>query len=433
MKLERSTPLLVLFGILAALAIWAQNAIIPFTTPRWGLFDYQLDLDVYRAGARAVLDGEPLYRVKLLGQMDYTYAPISIPFLIPFAWMSAQAAHTVWVIGIFAALYGVIMLGFRSLGHRSTWRLRGIAASLVIISTLLEPVRSTIWFGQINVFLMLLILWDLLRDEKSVLRGAGTGLAAGIKLTPLLFAVYLVAIRQWKAAATLAGGFAATIAVGFAVLPRDSWDYWTGTLFDADRVAAPQTTGNQSIRGALANLGHTDTPSTLAWLVLAGLVALLGLGAAVLAHRHGQELLALSLVGMTSCAVSPVAWGHHWVWLLPLLIVALHLLLTLPGVLARGLVGAGIVGGFLLAFPWRRYISHAIWYVNESVPDAQLTGLFMRPRGHWYWCFTVQPYNLILVAVAVAVIVVYGLRDRSWRVPGRGRAQPSDDAVGPRR
>ncbi|MFC0313416.1 glycosyltransferase 87 family protein [Gordonia phosphorivorans] len=425
MKLERSTPLLVVFGVLAALAMWAQHAIIPLTQPHWGLFDYQFDLDVYRAGAQAVLDGDDLYRVKLLGQMDFTYAPISIPFFIPMALLSTGLAHVLWSAGVLVALYGVIVLGFRSLGHRATWRLHLIAVFLVVISLLLEPIRTTIWFGQINVFLMLAILWDLLRGEDSRLRGAATGLAAGIKLTPLLFAVYLLAIRQWRASATLVGAFAATIAVGFAIMPRASWDYWTDTLFDSDRVASPQTAGNQSIRGALANLGHTDHPSTLAWLALSAVVALLGLGAAVLAHRHGSELLALSLVGMTSCAVSPVSWGHHWVWLLPLLIVAIHLVLTLPSVLGRGLVGAAMIGGFAISVAWRHHLAHPIWYVNRAVDEAYLTGMFFKGVGHWYRFFTVQPYNVILVVTAVAVIVVYGF--------GVGRSTPPADAVTGRR
>ncbi len=425
MKLERSTPLLVVFGVLGALAVWAQNAIIPFAMPQWGLFDYQFDLDVYRAGAQAVLDGQDLYRVKLLGQMDFTYAPIAIPFFIPFAWLPTGAAHLLWIIGVFVALYAVIMLSFASLGHERTWRLRGIAVALVAISVLLEPVRTTIWFGQINVFLMLVILWDLLRGPESRLRGAATGLAAGIKLTPLLFVVYLAAIRQWRAAATVAGSFVATIAVGFVLMPRNSWDYWTETLFDADRVASPQTTGNQSIRGALANLGHTDHPSTLLWLLLAGAVGLLALAAVVLAHRHGQELLALSLVGMTSCAISPVAWGHHWVWLVPLLIVGLHLLFTLPSAAGRTLVGLAIVGGFALATAWREHVDFPIWYVNQSVSEAYLTGLFLKGRDHWYWFFTVQPYTIILVVVSVAVLAVYGPRDIRARA-ARDRAVGAD-------
>ena len=35
------------FLLLAVLALWLQDVIVPYTTPFWGLFDNQLDLDVY--------------------------------------------------------------------------------------------------------------------------------------------------------------------------------------------------------------------------------------------------------------------------------------------------------------------------------------------------------------------------------------------------
>ena len=44
-----------------------------------------------------------------------------------------------------------------------------------------------------------------------------------------------------------------SVLLGFAILPSTSWDYWTSKLRDPDRVGTPQTPGNQSIRGLLAN------------------------------------------------------------------------------------------------------------------------------------------------------------------------------------
>ena len=61
--------------VLAIIALWLQDVIVPYSMPFWGLFDNQLDLDVYRAGADRPRRRHKLYDVKLLGQMDYTYAP----------------------------------------------------------------------------------------------------------------------------------------------------------------------------------------------------------------------------------------------------------------------------------------------------------------------------------------------------------------------
>ncbi|MFW0793463.1 glycosyltransferase 87 family protein [Gordonia sp. CPCC 205515] len=407
MNRSRSALIAAVFVVIGLIAIWLQNVVVPFSTPFWGLFGNQLDLDVYRAGAQTVLDGGSLYDAKLLGQMDYTYAPISILIFIPFAWVPFEVARVIWSVGILLALYLIIMLSFRSLGRRASWPLRVIALSLVAVVILLEPVRTTIWYGQINVFLLLLIVADLARPEHSRLRGVGTGIAAGIKLTPLIFVLYLAVLRQWRSMVGVIAGFVGTVVVGFLILPSGSWSYWTDKLFDPDRVGAPQTVGNQSLRGWLANLMHTDTPNGLLWVVLAVAALVAGMYAAVLAHRHGQELLAITVVGLTACAISPVSWGHHWVWMVPLVVIGVHLLLT-PGrrALTYGLLVAGLLGMMLVAFSWRTYLAHPIWFVNRTVPDAYLIGLFFKHGITWLEWFTVYPYNVVFIVTVASTILV---------------------------
>lgn len=400
--------------MLALVALWLQDVIVPYSMPFWGLFDNQLDLDVYRAGAQTVLDGQKLYDVKLLGQMDYTYAPISIPFFIPFALMSFSAARIVWSAGIIVALYLVIMLSFRVLGRRPSWQLRVISGSLVAIVMLLEPVRTTIWYGQINVFLMLLVLADLTRTpdltgaRESRWRGAATGLAAGIKMTPLIFGLYLAIVGRWRAVAGLVAGFAATIVIGFVIIPKAALKFWTARISDSNRVGSPQSVGNQSLRGWLANLTGTDTPSTTIWLVLAVVALGVGMYAAYLAHHRGNELLALTMVGMTGCAVSPMSWGHHWVWFVPLTVIGVDLLLRADvSSTRRLLVGTGLVAMLLAAFSWRTHYNHAIWFVLRSVPDGYMIGLFFKTGVGWLKWFTIFPYGWIFAISAVVTIVVY--------------------------
>lgn len=409
--------------VIAAVALWCQHAIMPLSTPFWGLFDYQLDLDVYRGGAQTVWDGGNLYDAKLLGQMDYTYAPVSVVVLMPFAFMSFELARIVWSAGIVVALYFVIMLSFAALGRRATWPLRCLAVAVVAVSLLLEPVRTTVWYGQINVFLLLLILADLLRDDGSKLKGVGTGIAAGIKLTPLIFVLYFAVLRRWRAMAGVVGGFVLAAAVGFVFLPRASWSYWTEKLFDSDRVGAPQTLGNQSLRGMIANLTHTDSPNQLLWLAVVAVALTLGMVAAVLAHRRGHELLALSVIGMTSCAISPMSWGHHWVWFVPILVICIDLVLRadLSPVL-RTLAGCGGVLVVLISFSWRTHFAYPMWFVNQVLPEAYFMGLFFKSETgpDWAQWFLVYPYNAIFLGTVLTTIVVLG---RSPRVT------PGDDEL----
>lgn len=423
----RSVAIVVAAVVVGLVALWIQNAIVPFSKPFWGLFDNQLDLGVYRAGAQTVLDGERLYDAKLLGQMDYTYTPFSIIGFIPFALMPMAAARVVWSAGILVALYLTIMISFRSLGRAVTWPLRAVAVALVAVMMLLEPVRTTIWYGQINVFLMVVILADLLRGEDARLRGVATGFTAGIKLTPMLFAVYLLAIRKTRAAVGVVVGFAVSVLIGFAILPSTSWDYWTNKLRDPDRVGTPQTPGNQSIRGWLANLGETNTPSSAGWILLAVAGLALGLGAAVVAHRAGQELLALSVVGMTSCAVSPMAWGHHWVWFVPLLVFAVNWVAdasrTVPTRIGVGLLA---LGGFAAAFSWRTYLGYATWQFNQSRDDAYLIGLFFKHgRIGWLDWFVYEPYVWIF-AVTCLVVLIAGAGRAAAARRGSMAVNPAD-------
>ncbi|SIR96019.1 glycosyltransferase 87 family protein [Williamsia sterculiae] len=417
--LPRPTVVAVAFAVLGVLAVYLQHVIVPYDTPFWGLFSNGLDLGVYRDGARTVLDGQKLYEAKLLGVMDYTYTPISAVLFMPVALIPLGLARVLWTVAIFVALYSVIVLAFRRLGYRVTWQLRVVAVSLVVICTLLEPVRSTIWFGQVNVFLMLLILWDLLRDSART-RGIGVGIAAGIKLTPLVFVLYLLVVRRPRDAAVAVAGFVGTIVIGFVVLPGESTTYWSGTFLDSNRVGRPDTLGNQSIRGAIANLAHTPDPNVLLWIALAAVALFAGLYTAWVAHRHDRELLALSIVGITSAVVSPMSWGHHWVWVVPLLVIALDHVLharTAP----RGVLTLGAVLILLCSMlAWRTYLGHPILFIDTVKPDAYLTGLFFKAGPDWLHWYTFDPYNWAFVFVVVVTLVDFWWSDRrAHRHPGR--------------
>ena len=79
------------------------------------------------------------------------------------------------------------------------------------------------YLGQVNLVLMALILWDLTQPDTDKTRwwkGFGTGVAAGIKLTPLIFIPYLLVARKFRQAAMACAGFAFTVLLGFAILPE---------------------------------------------------------------------------------------------------------------------------------------------------------------------------------------------------------------------
>lgn len=312
-----------LAAVSALLIVAWQIWVVPIGHPVYGLFNMGIDTRVYRGGAVAVWDGHPLYNLPVYKVWQFTYTPFAAILLVPLAWLPEHTAQFLWNVGNVACLLALIGVSLRSLRFRIDGRFVAVTVLTGVAVVGLEPVHTTFWNGQINLVLALIVLVDQLRRSDR-LRGIGVGLAAGIKLTPIFFTAYLIITKQWRAAATAIAVFVGTILVGIVVLHAEAWNFWTTTLTETGRIGPLDHPANQSLNGFFARLvpmGLGHTPSWL-WIPTGIVVGVLGLWAAFAAHRAGQELLALTIAGMTSCAVSPFSWGHHWVWVVPLLLIA---------------------------------------------------------------------------------------------------------------
>jgi alpha-1,2-mannosyltransferase len=175
-------------------------------------------------------------------------------------------------------------------------------------------------YGQINLLIALLVVGDLARPDRGRGKGALIGLAAGLKLTPLIFVPYLLFSRRPRAACIALGTFAATIAAGYAVLPGDSGRFWGDGLFvNPQRVGGSYVPVNQSLRGLILRLDPSFGTGRI--LAIAAIVGLAGISLAVLASRRGDEAMGFSLCALTGLLVSPVSWTHHWTLAVPALLL----------------------------------------------------------------------------------------------------------------
>ena len=173
-------------------------------------FNYHIDFDVYRAGGQAVLDGEPLYRgssrqhhrpaVHLspaVGPALRTDRPAAqLGGYIPFALVSALSLVLVTVIVLNALSTERGPAGTnRTMARRTTWTIGWLLLPLAIW---MWPITQTLFYGQINILLMLMVVADLLLPRTWWPRGMLIGLAATIKLTPAVFGLYFLVNRQWR-------------------------------------------------------------------------------------------------------------------------------------------------------------------------------------------------------------------------------------------
>jgi alpha-1,2-mannosyltransferase len=348
---------------LAAVALLVIHQLLePFTAgSHMGLLTNGGDLDIYRHGGQQLLDGQPLYATELPGGGWFTYPPFAAVTFIPLSIMGFTAAQVIWMAVSFTALTLTIWRCATVLGYRADHRLWLLALALSLVAVDIEAVRGTLWQGQVNVVLMALIVWDLTRPPSARLRGWSVGIAAGVKLTAVVFVPYLFLTRQWRAGFTALCAALATVAITWCVLPTDSTAYWLHAVFQTDRIGPLTHPGNFSIGGVLATLAAPAPMPTLWWIFAIGTAAVLGFVAAQRAQQSGHSLLAITLIGLLSCTVPPLAWGHHWVWTVPLLAIMVDRAVRSTG-LTRGVWAAGTLAVYLAVFMW-----FAAWLYRTSL------------------------------------------------------------------
>ncbi|MFJ9814790.1 glycosyltransferase 87 family protein [Streptomyces sp. NPDC101151] len=333
-----------------------------------------VDVMVYRAEGATVRAGGDLYALRATAtHLPTTYPPFAALLFTALTLPDTGTLRTLATAGNLALLVVLVRLSLKLVGHaraETTWWVAALAVWC-------EPVWTTLRYGQVNLLLAALVLWDLSRRPAGAYvrwAGAGLGLAAAVKLTPALFPVFLLTTGV---VARLRGGdggpwlrhargataaFAGATLLAAAVLPYDSWRFWTDIVFRTDRVGHAEATANQALRGVLARLLHTPDPGAL-WVAVAAAVAALGLAVAVVAELRGMRPWAVCACAVTALLISPVSWTHHWVWCVPLV-----LLLWTRGHRSAAL-GTALV--FCSYVPW--WVPHGTGRPELHQTGAQLT------------------------------------------------------------
>src|SRR6516165_8794663 len=188
-----------------------------------GLGCHRVDLEVYRAGARMLLHDGDLYgqmpRLSDGQELPFTYPPFAALSFIPLAVLGYSTAN--WLLTA-AAIVGVAAslqcFAAATTGEAGA-RMRRLLPWALPAALLLEPIRSTLTYGQINALLMALVSLDCLTRVPRWPRGIGVGIAAAIKLTPGVFVLLFLLRRDLRSVARAGLSFAACTGAAFALAP----------------------------------------------------------------------------------------------------------------------------------------------------------------------------------------------------------------------
>ncbi|MCE0536954.1 glycosyltransferase 87 family protein [Kineosporia rhizophila] len=318
--LRQRAPWLVLGVLVLAASAFplAWHYLVTYPRENW-----QVDLEVYREGARAVVTGFPLYELRTVQPqfLPFTYPPFAAFTAFPLLIAPFSVIGWVWTVLQCALLWWMVGVAFRPLlrrfGHRA-----GLAQGVLAAGGVwLLPVSDGIRFGQVNAVIVALCLWDVTRRSRDTGTwaggsGVGVALATAVKLTPGVFWLHWAFTRRWKVLATSIGTAALVTVVAWFLLPSASATYWTDALLDPGRLGPNGGTSNQSLRGVLLRLGPGE--GSLAFTAVNGLMVIAVLAAALpLARRFdrlGEPVAVVAVLGMTAYLISPVSWVHHMHW-----------------------------------------------------------------------------------------------------------------------
>ena len=317
-------------GLWLAPVMAVIHQVSEYATPSW-------DWRCYVGGALAIAEGSSPY------SDCYIYPPGLAQVLAAVYPVFEQLGQTIglhgpkqWMLVFFFWHSGaVLMVALTAfLLHRlarreglCVWLAALLVAALLVVNA---PLDRTIRHNQVNLIVLNLILLGLDRlRTRSAAAGALIGLAAHIKLLPAVLVVGLAIERRWRAivgvGAAVSGIFLVQHFIGdglglwvefFATAPQFvQGEYFrdnslTGLMFNLVRVPIDLAGGNiVGFAQPLRVLGMVASLVVVAWLSP-------GIRSAPDPDRLGAQCMGLMLL------VSPVAWEHHFVWALPLAVVA---------------------------------------------------------------------------------------------------------------
>jgi alpha-1,2-mannosyltransferase len=291
------------------------------------------DFTAYMGAARNMAAGRSPYaafdgNVSVV-MTGFDYPPFASLLVRPLALLSDNGATTLWLwMSLACVVTGALVLARTAL--HASWPRTDIA---LIAALAFAPATYNYWHGQMNpvIFLLLALAFRAWVRDREVSCGLLLGLAAGIKLSPIVLIVLLLRRHWWRGSAVMALTVAGSVAVTLPVIGAGA----VRTFMTVVLPTLTRETGwiyNQSLGGALSRAANHSVlligpTSILLHATVLGLgVAILGVAAwRILPGRRdpverGAEF-GLGVVAMLLCA--SIAWYPHFTHLLfPLAAVA---------------------------------------------------------------------------------------------------------------
>lgn len=257
-----------IFLVGLALCIVGTNEIVK-TFLENPLYPEHTDLGLYLRAADAVLVGKNPYDPTVNTGFDiYGYPPLLADML---ALMSVvighDAIHVVWPLLCGTSLIAAVVLIARGFEITTAWHWIVLIVGMLSVSRL---VRMDIYHGQVNFFILLLMVGSVLWHGRGQIILAAFCLAIAMSLKPFfgILAIYYLVRRDWKMAGYSLGMGAAVFLLSFIPLYAtviESFMGWRDASSQLISGASGARGDNQSLYGMFLRM-FTPTPFSTPWI-----------------------------------------------------------------------------------------------------------------------------------------------------------------------
>lgn len=200
-----------------AAAVAVKSFVVdPLTGHFGGSFE---DFGAYMGAARSMAaGGSPYAQFSSTTPVmsGFTYPPFAAILVQPLALLTDRQALSVWLALSLATTVAAAIIVAR-VALPASWPRVELA---VLAAIAFGPVTYNYWHGQINgvIFLLLAVAYWAYVDGRQTTAGVVIGLAAGIKVAPIVLIVLLLRRRWWRGSAAMLATLAGSIAAGVVVI-----------------------------------------------------------------------------------------------------------------------------------------------------------------------------------------------------------------------
>ncbi len=258
----------------------------------------------------------------------FTYPTAALFLFWPLSWVSHFWAVTGWSFVTIASYAGLVMLGWRQVRGTLTWRSAGVILWATALAVTIFPTMAIcLSQGQTASFLALVVALDYLAIRGRA-QGVLTGIAAAIKIYPIIFIGVWLARRQWRQAITALLSGAATTALAWVLWPKHSTTFFFHRLTSGREISHfHENIHWRSSSSSPYSFFYRPPFDGGSWESTAGLlaclaVAVFGIWVGVRLWHRGYRLTSFVAVLIGSTLSAPVVWDHYFAWVVLLPLVA---------------------------------------------------------------------------------------------------------------